>query len=83
MNKNTINEEISSYVINKLAKRKNYKHVDGCDDLISSGIVDSLGVMQLISFLEEKFSICVKDEDVVPDNFQTVDSITLYVSSKV
>lgn len=76
-------EKVRCYVIDKLAKRKNCDHVGDNDDLIESGIVDSLGVMQLIGYLEETFSIHVEDAEVIPDNFQSVSSISIYVSSKV
>lgn len=45
------------------------------DQLVESGIIDSLGVMSLLSFLEEKFTIQVSGEDLVPENFESVATI--------
>jgi acyl carrier protein len=52
------------------------------DDLLGSGVVDSLGILRLVLFIEEQFSFKVPDEDVVIDNFQSVAALTQYLQSK-
>jgi acyl carrier protein len=47
------------------------------------GIMDSLGLMQLVSFIEEEFDVTVDDAEVTVDNFRTVADIERLVSSKV
>ena len=42
------------------------------DDLLNTGILDSLGILQLVTFVEERFGTQVPDEDVVFENFHTV-----------
>jgi len=49
---------------------------------LEGGILDSTGVLELIGFLEEKFSIRVEDDEVVPDNLGSLEKITLYISKK-
>ncbi len=53
------------------------------DQLIEQGIVDSSGIMSLISFLEEKFSIEISGDELVPENFESVATITLLVNRKI
>jgi hypothetical protein len=50
--------------------------------LLSKGIVDSHGVMELVGFLEERYGITVGDEDLSPENFESVASIEAYVQRK-
>lgn len=50
--------------------------------LLENGIIDSLGVLDLVSFLEESFAITVFDEDLLPENFQTIERLTRFVKSK-
>jgi len=45
------------------------------EQLVESGIIDSLGIMTLLSFLEEKFSIQISGDDLIPENFETVSTI--------
>lgn len=50
--------------------------------LIESGRLDSLGILKLVSAIEEKFGINVCDEELIPENFQTVDDIMRLIESK-
>ena len=50
--------------------------------LIESGIIDSLGILKLVSAIEEKLKIEVLDEELIPENFQTVNDIVKLIESK-
>jgi len=52
------------------------------DDPLLNGPLDSLGVLRLVAFIEEKFHVRVEDEDLVPENFQTVRRIAEYIHRK-
>jgi acyl carrier protein len=51
-------------------------------DLLRAQVIDSVGIVQLISFLEEKYGIKIDDDDLAPENFRSVDSIVLFVQKK-
>lgn len=53
------------------------------DQLVESGIIDSLGVMTLLSFLEERFSIKIPDNALTPENFESLSTITALVESQM
>ena len=53
------------------------------EQLVESGIIDSLGIMTLLSFLEENFSIKIPDSALIPENFDTVSKITALVESQI
>jgi acyl carrier protein len=55
------------------------KRVSPDDDLIATGVLDSLGLMQLVLFIEETLRIHIPDEDVVIDNFRTVRILADYL----
>ena len=52
------------------------------DDLLRSGLVDSLGIMQLVWFIEKEFALDVPAEDVTIENFQSVAKIELYLKGR-
>lgn len=55
-------------------------HPLGPDDpLIGHGVIDSMGVIELVEFLRETFDIEVQDEDITEENFGTLSSIAKYV----
>jgi acyl carrier protein len=53
------------------------------DSLLENGVIDSTGVLELVSFLEERYSIKVEDDEVVPDNLDSIVNIAAYVSRKL
>jgi acyl carrier protein len=54
------------------------------DDLaiIEVGLIDSLAILQLVSYLEDEFGIAVADDDLVADHFGTVSAIAAFVRSR-
>jgi acyl carrier protein len=52
------------------------------DSLISSGVLDSIGLLRLVLFLEERFGVKVGDGDLVPENFETIERIVEFVGSR-
>ena len=50
--------------------------------LLEREVVDSLGIFKIISFLENEFDIIVDDDDLIPENFNTISSISELVTSK-
>ena len=50
--------------------------------LIDGGVLDSAGIVQMVSFLEADFGIKVGDEEVIPANFETIDAVSRFVEAK-
>jgi acyl carrier protein len=57
--------------------------LDNNDSLLQKGIVDSTGMMELIHFIEESFHVRVEDEEMIPENLDSVNAIVSYVSGKL
>jgi acyl carrier protein len=53
------------------------------DSFREKGIIDSTGIMQLIVFLEQQFLIKIDDEDIVPENLDSIDRILSFVQRKM
>jgi len=56
--------------------------ISATDSLLEHGIIDSVGIQQLVVFLEEKYGITVDEDDLMPENFDTLEAIDSYVRSK-
>ena len=50
--------------------------------LLDEGIIDSVGVMELVAFLEQDFGLTVQDEDLIPENLDSVDNLVAYIARK-
>jgi acyl carrier protein len=58
------------------------QRIRNSDALLESGIIDSQGVLEVVAFIERKHSIVVTDEELVPENFQTIDHIAAFIAGK-
>jgi acyl carrier protein len=50
--------------------------------LIDSGVMDSTGVLELVEFLEAQYSIKIEDEELVPENLETIENIINFLKTK-
>lgn len=77
-----IEETVERFIIDELLVGDSQTKLDPDQSLVSSGVIDSLAILRLISFLEEKFGIVVEDDEVVPENFETINVIKAFVEAK-
>ncbi|MEP3209524.1 MAG: phosphopantetheine-binding protein [Maribacter sp.] len=75
-----MNEEIVAYIKNEITSEP-LLEINSSDNLLETGIVDSMGMMKLILFLEKQFKKRVPAEDMTIDNFETVEKIASYFSA--
>lgn len=75
-------EIIIKHIENELANEDIEDGLEASDDLLGSGIIDSLGMMKLVTFVEEQFNIEVAPEEMIIENFMTVKNICEYINSK-
>ena len=73
------NDVIREFIQNEIIQQALDKPLEDNDQLVESGIVDSLGIMSLLSFLEEKFSTQIPSEDLNPENFASVSTIAALI----
>jgi acyl carrier protein len=74
-----IEETIRTFIAEKILFSDNgYGYADEAS-FLEEGIVDSMGIMELVMFVEETFGITVEDEELVPDNFDSVSKLAAYV----
>jgi acyl carrier protein len=70
---------ILNYITDELTHETLEDGLEVDDDLLGGGILDSLGMMKLILFIENEFDVKVPPEDMVIENFMTVEHITSYL----
>lgn len=78
-----MDDKIVHYIKNELVVSDESLDITPDDDLLGSGLVDSLGMMKLISFIEKEFGLKIPAEDMVIENFMTVSCISTYLKSRV
>lgn len=77
-----IRETVKKYIVDSFIKDDDLQ-ADDDFSFIEEGVIDSVGVMELVAFLETTFNFRVEDEELVPDNLDSINKIVTYVNSKL
>jgi acyl carrier protein len=81
-NQASIKEQVRQFIMQELASAKGITSFTDSESLMENGVIDSLGVFRLVTFLEENFGVRVGDEEISADYLQSVDRIEQLVLSK-
>ena len=79
----TILKDIEKFLLTEIAADLGKQSLGNDEDLLDQGIIDSLGLLKLVVFIEKTYSIKVMDEEVVPENFQTLNSMVKLIEQKM
>jgi len=78
---NTIGTQIQSFMVRTFpAARK--RAINENVQLLESGIIDSLGVLDVVAFLEKSFMIKISDDELTPENFASIKRLAEFVEKK-
>jgi acyl carrier protein len=77
-----VKEKVRAFVL-EYAAGKGLTEVKDDEPLLTTNIIDSLGSFRMIAFLEETFPLTIEDTDMVPENFQTLNDIEIFVAGKL
>lgn len=78
-----IKQQIIEFITTNFLFDEENKSLGETDSLLEGGIIDSTGVLELVAFIEETYGIKVEDEEIVPENLDSINDITFYITSKL
>jgi len=78
----TAREKVREYIIENFLFGDAGPLVDDTMSLLDGGIIDSVGVMELVAFLEQDFGLQVSDEELVPENLDSVANLVGFIDRK-
>jgi acyl carrier protein len=78
----TVTTELQTFILEELTPGRGIASIAPDDDLLARGIIDSLGVMTLVEFLDERYGVRVGTEDLQPQNFRDVRSIEAFIERR-
>jgi acyl carrier protein len=70
-----IKAKIRQHIVRRILLKKDEGILNMDDSLIKAGIIDSLGIQMLITFLEREYQIAIPEEELYPENFETINDI--------
>jgi len=81
MEEEAVKLEIKQFIEKKILK--NQKSISSTDSLLESGIIDSMGMMTMINHFEDQYKIKIQDEELMPENFDSVEKIQQFLLNKI
>lgn len=75
-------EKLRDFIVKQFAVAQRADLADD-DSLIERGIIDSMGVLELVTFVESEFDIVLEDDEVAGDNFESIETLAAFVTSKL
>jgi acyl carrier protein len=79
----TMLQGLEKFLVTEVAADLGRKTLAPDEDLLDQRIIDSLGILRLVTYLEEAHGIKIGDGEIVPENFQSLNSIIRFVEQKM
>lgn len=83
MSKADVKEKLFQFFQNNILYNESVNEIDGDESLIDSGYIDSTGIIGLVTFIEKAYNIRVNDNEILPENFDTINCIYNYICGKI
>ena len=78
-----IASEITAFIFENFLFGDLTKTIDPAESFLETGVVDSTGILELIAFSEENFGIEILDEEILPDNLDSINKLTSFITKKL
>jgi acyl carrier protein len=80
--KMSVEQKIRDYIVGNFLFGKDENKLQSNSSFLDMGIIDSTGVLEIILFIEEQFGIKMDDNEMLPDNLDSIDNIARFVNSR-
>ncbi len=77
-----IKDTVIEFIKENFIMGRSQAEPDPDESLIEGGIMDSTGVLELVEFLEATYAIQIEDEELVPENLETINNIVAFLARK-
>jgi acyl carrier protein len=78
----TVEQEIRTFLVENFSLDGDIARLPGSRSLTERGIVDSVGIVEVLTFLETHYDIQINDDETVPENIDTIDNMVRFVTMK-
>lgn len=77
-----VKERIRGFILENVLAGSSSTGIADDDSFMDTGIIDSTGILELVAFIQDEFKIEVRDDELVPDNFDSIAKLSGYISRK-
>jgi len=76
-------QTIKNFIIDNFIIDDNPDQLENDQSFLESGIIDSTGILELVSFIEEHYNIKIEDEELIPDNLDSLNNVVKFINKKL
>lgn len=80
---NNVKDILKQFITDNYLVSSGIDGIEDNDSFMQMGLIDSTGILELLEFVEDAFEIRVEDEEVIPDNLDSLERLTFFVASKM
>ena len=78
-----IEEKVKVYILDNFLFTDDQSALSSEDSFMDKGIIDSSGILEVIYFLEEEFNVQVEDDEIIPENLDSVKNLVAFIENKI
>ena len=78
-----IEENIRNFIVENFILEPGQGNFDNTQSFLETGIIDSTGILELVSFIEEHYGIKIEDEELIPDNLDSISNVVRFINKKL
>ncbi len=78
----TLASEIRTFIVDNFLFGDTTQPLEDDASLIEAGLVDSTGILELVSHVEATYGLAIKDAEIVPDNFDSINRIAAFIGAR-
>ena len=78
-----IKESVRKFILDNFLFESDENAVGYDDSFLEKGIIDSTGIMELVNYIEEEFKVSVDDDELIPENLDSINRLAGFVKNKM
>ena len=78
----SVEDKVRNYILENYLFTEDQSELNSEDSFLEKGIIDSTGILEIILFLEEEFGLSIDDDEMIPENLDSVNNIVKFINSK-
>lgn len=82
LNLDSVRQQLRSFILENYLFTDDQSALADSSSFLDGGILDSMGILELIDYLDETFAIKVEGDELIPDNLDSIDSLIAFIGKK-
>ena len=78
----TFDNKLSTFILENYLFTNDQSKLKNSDSFLDTGIIDSTGILEVITFIQDELNITIEDDEMIPENLDSIDSILTFIKNK-